>query len=86
MIDPRHRLTGATLATSLIRSGSNRKPVREEWNSVITGVDDPYIRAVLRRVGGDSWEDVLKEGSKEGLGLIDRVILAVNNLSDKEVN
>jgi hypothetical protein len=86
LLDTRHRLIGATLATSLIRSGSNRKPNREEWISVIEGLDDPYIRAVLRRVGGDSWETVLREGGKEGLDLGDRVIIAVNNLSDTDVS
>lgn len=85
-LDTQHRLIGATLATSLIRSGSNRKPNREEWISVIEGMDDPYIRAVLRRVGGDSWETVLREGGKEGLDLVDRVIIAVNNLNDNDVS
>jgi hypothetical protein len=84
-VDARHRLTGSTLASALIRSASNRKPNKEEWVSVIEGMNDPYIRAVLRRCGGETWEDILRVGGQEGLGLVDGVIIAVNNLGDKEV-
>lgn len=64
----------------------NRKPNPDEWKSVIEGMDDPYIRAVLRRLGGEGWESVLREGGKEGLDMVDRIIIAVNNLNDKEVS
>lgn len=46
-------------------------------------VDDPYIRAVLVRIGGDDWEGILAE---EAIPLLDRVVIAVCNLSDKEVS
>lgn len=53
---------------------------------MIEGMDDPYIRAVLRRCGGESWEVVLRKGGEEGLDLVDGVVIAVNNLGDKEVS
>lgn len=46
------------------------------------GVDDPYIRAVLRKIGGDSWEAVLSED----MALLDKITIAVCNLNDKEVS
>lgn len=49
-------------------------------------MDDPYVRCILRRVGGDSWETVLRESGKEGLDMLDRIVIAVNNLSDREVS
>jgi hypothetical protein len=78
--DPKHRLTGATLAASLSRP--QRKVTKDEWHDVVDGVDDPYIRAVLRKIGGDSWEAVLSED----MALLDKITIAVCNLSDKEVS
>ena len=46
-------------------------------------VDDPYMRAVLSRVGGDDWDSVLQE---EAIPLLDRVAIAVSNLKDDEVS
>lgn len=85
LLDPHKRLMGATLATSLLRSGSNRKPKREEWDAVIQGMEDPHIRAVLRRLGGDTWEIVLNGAEQDGLRVLDRVIIAVTNLEDEKV-
>jgi hypothetical protein len=48
----------------------------------VDGVDDPYIRAVLRKIGGDSWEAVLSED----MALLDKITIAVCNLNDKEVS
>ena len=56
--DARHRLIGATVATALLKS--NRRAGPQEWASVVSGVDDPFIRAVLRRIGGEGWESVLR--------------------------
>jgi hypothetical protein len=80
MTDPKHRLTGATLAASLSRQ--QRKVTKDEWHDVVDGVDDPYIRAILRKIGGDSWEAVLSED----MALLDKITIAVCNLNDKEVS
>jgi hypothetical protein len=77
--DPKHRLTGATLAASMSRQ--QRRVTKEEWRDVVEGVDDPYIRAILRKIGGDGWEAVLSED----MAILDKISIAVCNLNDKEV-
>lgn len=52
------------------------------WPSLINKVDDPYIRAILLKIGGDNWESVLEE---EAIPLLDRVAIAMFHLSDKDV-
>lgn len=84
-IDSKHRLCGTTLAGFLSQTRSTRASdsafFDEHWRSLINRVDDPYIRAVLARVGGDGWESVLEE---EAIPIIDRIAIAVCNLSDDE--
>lgn len=53
------------------------------WPSLINKVDDPYIRAILLKIGGDNWESVLEE---EAIPLLDRVAIAMFHLSDKDVS
>lgn len=53
------------------------------WPSLINKVDDPYIRAILLKIGGDNWESVLEE---EAIPLLDRVAIAMFHLSDKAVS
>ena len=45
-------------------------------------VEDPYVRIILSRIGGDGWETVLRE---EAVPILDRVAIAVCNLDDAEV-
>ena len=82
--DSKHRLLGTTLAGFLSQVRSTRASdfFDEHWRSLINRVDDPYIRAVLSRVGGDGWESVLEE---EAIPLLDRTAIAVCNLNDDEL-
>jgi hypothetical protein len=46
-------------------------------------VDDPYIRVILMRIGGDNWEGILDE---EAIPLLDRVAISMFHLDDKAVS
>ena len=50
---------------------------------MVNRIDDPYMRIVLSRIGGDGWETVLKE---EAVPILDRIAIAVCNLDDAEVS
>lgn len=78
-------MLGTTLAGFLSQSRATRANefFDEHWRSLTNRVDDPYIRAVLSRVGGDGWESVLEE---EAMPLLDRIAIAVCNLPDDEVS
>ncbi|KAK4686827.1 SEA/GATOR complex protein SEA4/MIOS, partial [Tremellales sp. Uapishka_1] len=82
--DERHRLMGSTIAGFITQSKAARGSVfyQEHWRTLINRVDDPYIRAVLTRVAGEDWDEVLFE---EALPLLDRIAIAVCNLDDKEL-
>lgn len=55
-----------------------------DWADIIIGVDDPYIRAVLKRVSGQqSSPSVLC--SDEAMHLVDRIGLACLLMNDREV-
>lgn len=84
MQDTRHRLIGATLATAMLRT--NRRASAQEWSGVVSGVDDPFIRAVLRRISGEGWDSVLSSAGEDGMGVADRLSIAVCNLGDREVS
>lgn len=53
---------------------------------MVSGVDDPFIRAVLRRIGGDTWDVILDAALQDEMGLGDRLAIAVCNLGDREVS
>lgn len=84
--DSKHRLHGTTLAGFLSQTRSTRASdstfFDEHWRSCVNRVDDPYMRAVLSRVGGDGWESVLEE---EAIPILDRTAIAVCNLNDDEL-
>ena len=64
---------------------TNRRAGPQEWEGVVSGVDDPFIRAVLRRIGGEGWDTVLGSAGEDGMGVGDRLSIAVCNLGDREV-
>jgi hypothetical protein len=76
---------GATIAGFMSQSRAARGSEfwNQHWQSLTNKVDDPYIRAILSRIGGEDWEGILAE---EAIPLSDRVVIAVCNLSDKEVS
>lgn len=53
------------------------------WQGLVNRVDDPFVRAILSRIGGDDWESVLME---EGIPLLDRIGVGVQYLDDREVS
>lgn len=53
---------------------------------MVSGVDDPFIRAVLRRISGEGWDSVLSSAGEDGMGVADRLSIAVCNLGDREVS
>ena len=75
---------GSTIAGFMSQSRAERGSIfwQEHWRTMVNKTDDPYIRAVLSRIGGDGWDAVLEE---EAIPLLDRISIALNNLSDKEV-
>ncbi len=50
---------------------------------MIRQMDDRYIRAILIRVAGEEWEEILDDAV---LPLLDRIALAVWNLDDRDVS
>jgi hypothetical protein len=76
---------GATIAGFMSQSRAERGSLfwQEHWRSMVDKVDDPYVRAVLARIAGDNWDEILYD---EGLPLLDRVAVAVCNLNDKDVS
>lgn len=82
--DEKHRLMASTIAGFLTQSRALRGSEfwNSHWPSLINKVDDPYIRAILLKIGGDNWESVLEE---EAIPLLDRVAIAMFHLSDKAV-
>lgn len=75
---------GATIAGFMTQSRAERGSLfwQEHWRGMVDKVDDPYIRAVLARIAGENWDGILYD---ESLPLLDRVAVAVCNLSDKDV-
>lgn len=75
---------GATIAGFMSQSRAERGSLfwQEHWRSMVDKVDDPYIRAVLARIAGENWDDILYD---ESLPLLDRVAVAVCNLADKDL-
>ena len=83
--DERHRLMAATIAGFMTQAKAERGSLfwQEHWRSLVDKVDDPYVRAVLSKIAGENWDNILYD---ESLPLLDRVAIAVCNLSDKEVS
>ncbi|RXK40773.1 hypothetical protein M231_02025 [Tremella mesenterica] len=81
----KHRLMGSTMAGFISQSRAERGSEfwQEHWQTMVTKTDDPYVRVILSRIGGDGWDSVLKE---EAIPLLDRVSIAINNLSDRELS
>ncbi|WVF65929.1 hypothetical protein IAT40_000667 [Kwoniella sp. CBS 6097] len=81
--DQNHRLLGSTIAGFMSQSASARGSdfFNSHWHGLVNRVDDPFVRAILSRIGGDDWESVLEE---EGIPLLDRVAVGVQHLDDKE--
>ncbi|WOO76939.1 SEH-associated protein 4 [Vanrija pseudolonga] len=82
--DERHRLMGATIAGFMTQSRAERGSLfwQEHWRSMVDKVDDPYVRAVLTRIAGEEWDGIIYD---ESLPLLDRIAVAVCNLSDKDL-
>ncbi|WVQ80889.1 hypothetical protein IAT38_002996 [Cryptococcus sp. DSM 104549] len=82
--DQHHRLLGSTIAGFMSQSASARGSefFNSHWHSLVNKVDDPFVRAVLSRIGGEDWESVLQE---EGIPLLDRIAVGVQHLDDREL-
>ncbi|WRT63824.1 uncharacterized protein IL334_000749 [Kwoniella shivajii] len=81
--DQHHRLLGSTIAGFMTQSASARGSefFNSHWQGLVNRVDDPFVRAILSRIGGDDWESVLEE---EGIPLLDRIGVGVQYLDDRE--
>nr|XP_031857269.1 uncharacterized protein CI109_007324 [Kwoniella shandongensis]KAA5524341.1 hypothetical protein CI109_007324 [Kwoniella shandongensis] len=81
--DQHHRLLGATIAGFMAQSASARGSefFNSHWQRLVTKVDEPFIRAILTRIGGEDWEEVLGE---EGVPLLDRIAVGVHHMDDRE--
>lgn len=75
---------GATIAGFMTQSRAERGSLfwQEHWRGMVDKVDDPYVRAVLARIAGENWDSILYD---ESLPLLDRVAVAVCNLSDRDL-
>jgi hypothetical protein len=75
---------GSTIAGFITQTRAERGSIfyQEHWRSLIFKVEDPYIRAVLTRVAGEDFDGLLVD---EAMPLLDRITIAVYNLTDKEV-
>lgn len=82
--DDKHRLMAATIAGFMTQAAAERGSLfwQEHWRGLVDKVDDPYIRAVLSKIAGENWDNILYD---ESLPLLDRCAIAVCNLSDKDV-
>ncbi|KAL7418703.1 hypothetical protein Q5752_006386 [Cryptotrichosporon argae] len=82
--DERHQLMGATVAGFMTQARAQRGSEfwAEHWSKMVDKVEDPYIRAMLRRIAGEDWDAVLYD---ESLPLLDRIAIATCNLSDREL-
>ena len=85
VVDEKHRLMAATIAGFISQSQATRGSDywNSHWSSLTTKVDDPYIRAILIKIGGDNWESVLEE---QAIPLLDRVAIAMFHLNDKDAS
>lgn len=83
--DEKHRLMASTIAGFLTQTRALRGSEfwHSHWTSLTTKVDDPYIRVILMRIGGDNWEGILDE---EAIPLLDRVAISMFHLDDKAVS
>ncbi|WWD08951.1 hypothetical protein V865_007066 [Kwoniella europaea PYCC6329] len=81
--DQHHRLLGSTIAGFMTQSASARGSefFNSHWQGLVNRVDDPFVRTILSRIGGDDWESVLEE---EGIPLLDRIGVGVQHLDDRE--
>ncbi|ODN88074.1 hypothetical protein L198_06832 [Cryptococcus wingfieldii CBS 7118] len=81
--DQNDNLLGSTIAGFMAQSASARgsEYFNSHWRNLVRRVDDPHIRAILSRIGGDDWESVLEE---ENIPLLDRMAVAVQHLDDYE--
>ncbi|WVR03585.1 hypothetical protein IAU60_000577 [Kwoniella sp. DSM 27419] len=81
--DQHHRLLGSTIAGFMTQSASARGSefFNSHWQGLVNRVDDPFVRAILSRIGGEDWESVLEE---EGIPLLDRIAVGVQHLDDKD--
>ncbi|WWC85838.1 uncharacterized protein L201_000705 [Kwoniella dendrophila CBS 6074] len=81
--DQHHRLLGSTIAGFMTQSASARGSefFNSHWQGLVNRVDDPFIRAILSKIGGDDWESVLEE---EGIPLLDRIGVGVQYLDDRD--
>ncbi|WVO16751.1 hypothetical protein L204_104435 [Cryptococcus depauperatus] len=81
--DQNDNLLGSTIAGFMSQSASARgsEYFNLHWRNLVRRVDDPHIRAILSRIGGEDWESVLEE---ESIPLLDRIAVAVQHLDDQE--
>nr|XP_018266712.1 uncharacterized protein I303_00687 [Kwoniella dejecticola CBS 10117]OBR88870.1 hypothetical protein I303_00687 [Kwoniella dejecticola CBS 10117] len=81
--DQHHRLLGSTIAGFMTQSASARGSefFNSHWQGLVNRVDDPFVRSILSRIGGDDWESVLEE---EGIPLLDRIGVGIQYLDDRE--
>ncbi|ORY34245.1 hypothetical protein BCR39DRAFT_517213 [Naematelia encephala] len=82
----KHHLISTTISAFLASPPSARSrqsTFNDNWRAMVSRIEDPYVRCMLSRIGGESWESVLGE---EGVGLLDRIGMAVLNLSDAELS
>ena len=81
----RHRLLAATIAGFLSQSRLTRASELFDtlWRGMVNRIDDPYVRIMLSRIGGEGWESVLRD---EAVPFLDRVAIATCNLDDGEVS
>jgi hypothetical protein len=85
LLDEKHQLMASTIAGFLTQTRALRGSDfwNNHWTTLTTKIDDPYVRAILMKIGGDNIESVLDE---EAIPLLDRVAIAMFHLHDKPVS
>ena len=83
IVGSQDQLLSATIAGFISHSQSSRATnLLDSWRVMINHINDPYARIILSKIGGEEWDSVLKE---EAVPILDRIGIAVCNLSDDEV-
>ncbi|THH28339.1 hypothetical protein EUX98_g5852 [Antrodiella citrinella] len=83
--DEAHHMMSGMLAALLPSSGSSirNNDLREHCERLIVRLQDPHLRAMLTHLTVNDWSEVLSE---ESLALRERLAIALQFLSDKEVS